>query len=155
MTDAATRQDADLPWDTNAQPTGNPLQKLDPLANLKTKLYRVNGVPTPFYGIGELAKILGRRPDTIRGWEERGWLPKPTAVFPGRDPRNADSATHGRRRLYTRAHLLGLLKIAQEEDVLANHSRISQSRFPQKARKLFKDLADRERAEAQRKKQSV
>lgn len=152
MSDAATRQDdADLPWDTTVQPTENPLTKRDPLANLKTRSFRVNGQPVAFYGIGELAKLLGRRPDTIRGWEERGWLPRPTAVFPGRDPRNSDSAIHGRRRLYTRAQMLGILKIAQEEDVLDKHSRISQSRFPQKVRKLFQELSEKERVESARK----
>lgn len=144
---------SELPWDTSVRPSGS---VLDPLAGLKSRLYRVNGKPTPFYGIAELGKILGgRRPDTMRAWEERGWIPRPTVVFPGRDPRAAASAKHGRRRLYTRAQLIGLYQIAWEEGILDKHARVASSDFPRRAKKLFEDLAARERQEAERRKRAA
>ena len=140
---------SELPWKSSSPGT---ITSLDPLAQLPSKLYRVNGQPTKFWGIRALGKLLGQRSaDTMRSWEERGWLPKPTAVFPGRDPRSAASAKHGRRRLYTRAQMIGLYKIAGEEGILEKHARIESSNFPRRAKKLFIDLAEKARQEAERK----
>lgn len=47
----------------------------DPSANVKPTFYTINGVRQEFYTVGQLAKLLGRRPVTIRAWESRGWIP--------------------------------------------------------------------------------
>jgi hypothetical protein len=71
----------------------------------------VNGERREFYGIGALAMALDRRPVTIRKWESRGWIPK------ARFQKRSDSV-RGQRRLYTRAQIEGIVRIAAEEGVL-------------------------------------
>jgi len=137
-----------LPWRPVRIPKSMPA---DPLEGAKPKVYKVAGHPRSFYGIGVLAQALNRKPGTIRKWEVFGWIPKPTAVFPGRDPRDSASARHGRRRLYTAAQIRGLVKIAYEEGVLEPHARpIQETNFPQRAHRLFSDLAVKEREEIMR-----
>ncbi|MEV4454387.1 hypothetical protein [Microbispora sp. NPDC049633] len=133
-----------LPWKPVKAQLSAPT---DPLAGVKPKIYMVAGKPTKFYGIGALARALNRQSDTIRKWETNGWIPKPTAVFNGKDPRDAISAKHGRRRLYTREQILGLVKIAFEEGILEPHARpITETDFTARAKRLFADLVAKEKA---------
>lgn len=91
----------------------------------------VAGQLRDFYLIGHLAKALNRRPVTLRKWERDGTIPKSKYVAPSDDPR-------GRRRLYTREQVEGIIKIAKEERILDNlNAPITKTRFTERVRELF------------------
>jgi hypothetical protein len=87
------------------------------------------------YTTGVLASQLNRQPKTIYDWLRKGLIPDTPYRMPGRtDPR-------GQRRLYTRAQITGLTKIAYEEGVLYDMRRkLSETRFTQRAFDLFEEL---------------
>lgn len=100
----------------------------------KPRIYKVNGLDVEFFTVGHLASALGRQPGTIRKWEREGLLPKATYRVPSQDPR-------GQRRLYTRAQVLGIVKIAQDEGVLISHAKpIKNTQFTPRVIELFKNL---------------
>jgi len=97
--------------------------------------YQVNGVEIEFFTIGHLALALGRRPVTLRLWEREGIIPKATYQI------NSESK-NGRRRLYTREQVEGLVKLAVEEGILISHQRaIGGTQFTARSIELFKQLA--------------
>lgn len=101
--------------------------------DLKPMIFTVKGKETQFFPIGALALALGgRKSSTIRAWEQEGILPRSVFVKPSKDPR-------GRRRMYTRAMVEGLVKIAKEEGVFwpQRGVRLTETRFPQRALELF------------------
>lgn len=103
----------------------------------KPKILKVGGVDKEFFTVGQLALALGgRKPVTIRKWERTGVIPKPTFVKPSDDPR-------GQRRLYSRAQVEGMRKIAEEEGVLSTHAarRITQTQFTERVVALFRELS--------------
>lgn len=71
----------------------------------KGKEYIINGEKQLFFTIGEVCKALGKRPVTLRMWESKGWIPKPSFRTP---PPNGiqipDKAQKG-RRLYSQQQL--------------------------------------------------
>ena len=104
--------------------------------DLNPMIFTVRGKEMQFFPIGALAQALGNRsPNTLRAWEKEGILPKSVFVKPSRDPR-------GRRRMYTRAMVEGLVKIAREEGVLWPHKgvRLGETQFTTRALELFKTL---------------
>lgn len=104
--------------------------------DLKPFIFTVRGKETEFFPIGALAKALGNRSaNTLRAWEKEGILPKSVYVKPSADPR-------GRRRMYTRAMVEGLVEIAREEGVLWPHKgvRLGMTKFTQRALELFQEL---------------
>ncbi|MEV6155419.1 MerR family transcriptional regulator [Nonomuraea sp. NPDC052129] len=83
------------------------------------------------FPIGALAAALGRKPDTIRQWEEDGILP------PNQD-RTVSHDARGTRRLYARALILAITRIAEEEGVHKPHARrLRATRFPERVGALF------------------
>lgn len=100
---------------------------------------KVGGKEMEFFTVGQLGDALGgRRPVTIRKWERTGVIPKPTFRKPSEDPR-------GQRRLYSRAQVEGMIRIAEEEGVLYPYSRpIKESEFTAKVIELFKELQAQE-----------
>lgn len=104
----------------------------------KPRKYVVAGVETEFFTVGQLAKALGRQPVTIRKWEREGVIPKSTFQSPGRD-----DDPRGRRRLYTREQIEGMVRIAHEEGVLVSHQKpIKGTEFTARVIDLFKRLAE-------------
>jgi hypothetical protein len=104
----------------------------------KPRKYNVGGVETEFFTLGNLATALGRQPVTIRKWEREGVIPKSTYQSPGRD-----NDPRGRRRLYTRAQIEGIVRIALEEGVLVSHQKpIKTTNFTARVIDLFKRLAE-------------
>jgi DNA-binding transcriptional MerR regulator len=102
----------------------------------KPYIFLVNGKELEFFSIGQLGKALGNRSAvTLRKWEREGILPKSPYTKPSDDPR-------GRRRMYTRAMVEGLVKIAKEEGVWLPDKgrRLSETMFKTKAVALFKRL---------------
>ncbi|MFE2100865.1 MerR family transcriptional regulator [Streptomyces sp. NPDC059468] len=103
----------------------------------KPRRYVVAGKETEFFTVGQLARALGRQPVTIRKWEREGVIPKSTFQSPGRD-----GDVRGRRRLYTRAQVEGIVRIAHEEGVLVSHQKpIKDTQFTPRVIALFERLA--------------
>jgi hypothetical protein len=102
----------------------------------KPYTFLVGGVETEFFSIGQLGKALGgRSPNTLRAWEREGIIGKSPYVKPSSTP-------NGRRRMYTREMVEGLVAIAREEGILWPHkgSRISNTKFSERAIELFRRL---------------
>jgi hypothetical protein len=94
----------------------------------------VDGKAYEYFTIGHLAMALNRAPVTIRLWEQLGYIPLPERS----DSEYADK----RHRLYTRPQVEGIMRIAEEEGILhAKRPRIEQTRFAERVRKLFLELA--------------
>jgi hypothetical protein len=99
----------------------------------------VNGVDVEFFKIGQLATALNRKPGTIRMWESTGILPPSGYVKPGKDRND-----QGRRRLWTRRQLEGIVRIALEEDVWYPNvgRKITSTQFTERVAALFKALKE-------------
>lgn len=101
------------------------------------RMLLVNGLEVEFFTIGQLAAVLHRQPVTIRAWENEGVLPASGWTKPGQD-----GDTRGRRRLWTRAQVEGIWRIAREEGVLEPGPRINiaKTQFTSRVRLLFAQL---------------
>ena len=99
----------------------------------KSRIYHLGGVDVELYTVGQLADALDREAVTIRKWERDGILPKAMFNSPSTDPR-------GRRRLYSRAQVEGIVKIAKQEGIYSRNSRkpIRSTAFTAKVIDLFK-----------------
>ena len=116
----------------------------DPLAwDIKPVVYVHGGVSREFFTIGHLADAFGRSPVTIRSWESKGVLPN----SPYRSPRPRGEALPGKqskgRRLWTRAQIEGMLRIAQEEGVILS-GKPPTKQFTQRVAALFRELLEQE-----------
>lgn len=139
--------DSDFPWNTTHRSQPNP-PKRNPLDGYEKepKLYTINGKETPLYGLGALAHALDRQANTMRKWEERGYLPSPPVLYEGDEPKDELSFKHGQRRLYPLEIILAVYEIAREEGVLEHNSRpIKDTRFIQRVKALFQEYKDRTR----------
>jgi len=106
----------------------------------KPRVYKKNGVDTEFFTVGHLALAMNRKPLTIRQWERKGIIPKSTYQRAGRN-----GSQHGRRRLYTRAQIEGMIQIASEEGLLTNDRReIASTDFKARVLALFRRLSAEE-----------
>lgn len=111
----------------------DPWDDIKPFTSGK-KLPTVKGVPTKLYSIAVLAEMLDRKPPAIRKWERLGYIPETRWRSPGR-------TQNGQRRLYSREQIEGIVKIAQEEGLIGESNRnVSATAFPERVRKLFKEL---------------
>ena len=72
----------------------------------------INGAKVEFFTIGMLALALERTPAALRRWEANGVLPKARYRTQASDPLK-------QKRLYTRAQCEGIIRIAQEEGLMA------------------------------------
>lgn len=103
--------------------------------------FLLRGTEMEFFSIGQLGRALGNRsPNTLRAWEREGILPKSPYVKPSATP-------NGRRRMYTRQMIEGLVDIAKQEGVLWPDKgiRLSDTRFAERAKALFEHLLNKER----------
>lgn len=112
-----------------------------PVWDTDPRFYRVKGTDREFFPISALATALRRKPGTLRKWEDRGYLPQ--ARY--RAPVSPKTDSRYQTRLYTRPQIEGLIAIATEEGLMepAKKMRIDQTRFPQRAQKLFAALEKR------------
>jgi hypothetical protein len=98
----------------------------------------VNGVELELHPIGALAMALGRSPRTLRRWEHDGVIP-PCCYWRRFDDVNA------RRRLYTRATIEGLVRIAAMEGVLGGKvADFALTHFSARAAGLYRALRQEE-----------
>lgn len=84
-----------------------------------------------FYTIGQLAKLLGRKSQSIRGWEQRGVIPPPTHRTRGTGP--------AAKRLYTQRQVMGMLAIAADENIIENQRKSLES-FSRRVHELWEDI---------------
>lgn len=112
------------------------LEAEEPLDLGVPRIETVAGWDVEFYTIGVLASVLNRSPVTIRNWEADGILPTSWSK-PGADHR-------GRRRLYTRKQIEGIVRIAREEGVLEPGPRIGikATDFTARVTALFRQLRE-------------
>lgn len=99
----------------------------------KPLVYDVDGELREFFGIGAVAKALGRSPITLRKWEAEGIIPPAGFRITGK-------TSNGNRRLYTRAQVEGMVRIADEEGILEHEGRgvhISTTKFTARVKELF------------------
>jgi hypothetical protein len=102
------------------------------------KHFKLSGrdVELEMFPIGSLAKALHRDSVTLRAWIRKGWLPKAqfqTKPVPGT---RGDAG----RRLWTRAQIEGITRIAKEEGLLKEHPpRIQQTKFTERVMAEWKD----------------
>lgn len=122
---------------TTPSPTKYSSLAIDESWDEKPRVFVVNGVETEFFTVGMLARALGREAVTIRKWERLGVLPIATFQNPGKD-----NDPRGRRRLYTRAQVEGIVRIAAEEGMFTNRRKpFNQTQFAEKVLELFKQTA--------------
>ena len=79
----------------------------------KPLIRAVDGNNYEFFTIGALAEALGKSPPTVREWIRKGILPKARYRLPVAPGTLGDG-----KRLWTRAEIEGILKIAQEEGIV-------------------------------------
>lgn len=113
---------------------GEPEDKLPALG--EGRKYLVGGRHVEFYSIGQLAAMLNRSAVTVRRWERQGIIPRATFIKSGQD--NDD---RGKRRLYSRAQIEGMVTAAREEGILDDLSKgIRDTKFTDKVIKIFSEL---------------
>jgi hypothetical protein len=111
----------------------------DLLAGAEGKTFTIGGKPVELFTISQVAELLNRKPVTLRKWEERGVVPRATFAKPG-----ANGDKRGRRRLYSRAQVEALVRIAEEEKILLDpHAHIGKTHFQAKVWAAFKEIANR------------
>lgn len=120
-----------------------------PRWDVSPRVYRANNQNREFFPISALASALHRKAGTLRKWETLGYLPAPRYRGPDQIKRNKKtgevvSTTPG-SRLYTRPQIEGLIAIAEEEGLMQpkKKMRIDQTRFPDRAARLFAALERR------------
>jgi hypothetical protein len=117
----------DLPGSRPRRVHEPPAEPEAPAWDAYPREYRdAGGVTREWFPISALAEALGRDRQTIYLWERNGWLPKPSV----RSPRSDGVVGH---RLYTRAFIEGIVRIAREEDVMKPFARVGATQFPVRA----------------------
>lgn len=105
----------------------------EPLELGTPRVYRVGGKDVEFFTLGQLAAALHRKPVTLRRWESDGVIPAPRFSMPG-----TDGDPRGRRRLYTRSQVEGIVSIANQEGLMDNTNKgIRSTKFTQLVVALF------------------
>jgi hypothetical protein len=99
----------------------------DPLRDHEPMWRKVGNESVPFWGIGVLAKLLKRKAGTIRKWENDKVIP-PAQFQTSNDSQDPRS----RRRLYTRAQIIGIWTLAREEGLLDSACHISSTDFTER-----------------------
>ena len=125
-----------VPEDTDQQIDELVDSVLEPSWDSTSRKIPIHGEVTECFTIFALAQALERSVGVMRRWESLGYLPK--APY-----RQVSTTVNGRHRVYTRAHIEGLIKIASEEGLLGprqKKTQVSTTRFPERARELFTEL---------------
>ena len=93
------------------------------------KLLFVNGVQVEFFNIGAVARALGRKPVTIRSWEDKGVIPRSKYRTPAPKKDMVPGKIKRGRRLYTREQIQVLIDAARVTGVLAQQPGADWKRF--------------------------
>lgn len=101
--------------------------------------YMVKGERREFFTIRHLAAALDYSQQSIRAWENSGLL----ARSPFRSPKPRKPTIGGRntkgKRLWTRAQIEGILRIAREEGVIVNKQPPTRT-FARRVAALFREI---------------
>ena len=100
------------------------------LNGVKGKIYKINGIDTEMFTIGELCKAIGRKPVTVRMWESKGWIPKANYRTPPPMGEQIPGKAIKGRRLYTRSQVEFLTR-AVESYPLDDHNTKAWDQFRQ------------------------
>lgn len=96
--------------------------------------YAWNETIYEFFSVGHLAMALQKSAVTIRLWESQGYIPQ-TQRAPSEHPSK-------RQRIYSRAQIEGIVRIAAEEGILGEaRPRLDRTRFKERVLDLFIELA--------------
>lgn len=109
---------------------GSPKRALHDLNGAKGKFYKINGIDTEMFTIGELCKAIGRKPVTVRMWESKGWIPKANYRTPPPQGEQVPGKAVKGRRLYTRSQV-EFLAHAVESYPLDDHNVKTWDKFRQ------------------------
>lgn len=71
----------------------------------------VRGSAVAFFSIGAVARGAGRSVGTIRTWEKRGLIPKPTYTKPGR-------GVAGPKRAYLRSEIFDIIAALEQAGLI-------------------------------------
>lgn len=107
----------------------------DPLEGRHGKTFTIGGREIELFTISQVAFYLGRKPGTIRKWEHENVIPKATYVKPG-----VGGDVRGRRRLYSRAQVEALIRIATEENLMGTHVKVGRTQFTTKVFSEFRKI---------------
>lgn len=106
-------------WPGKRPPVNRSAPKIDPPEidpwDAKPRLYKVNGVDTPFFDVADLGRAVNRSARTIRHWESKRIIPP--ATFRSPKPRKSALKTVG-DRLYSHAQIEVVIEAAEAEGVL-------------------------------------
>lgn len=101
----------------------------------RPQYFLVKGVETEFFPIGALAQALNKKPVTIRRWIREEVIPD--AKF--RSPKREGTRGNAGVRLWTRAQIEGIVRIAKEEGVFLDAHKSRSPRFKQKVWKFIQE----------------
>jgi hypothetical protein len=113
---------ADLDYPGRRKPVNRvPVSPPEPAAwDAKPVYYKVGGEKREFFSISHLAKALDYSVQSIRAWENMNLLPR----SPYRSPRTKRPVAAGKsnkgRRLWTRAQIEAILRLAKKHKVIFN-----------------------------------
>lgn len=110
--------------------------------------YMVKGVMVEFFTIGHLARALGYSVQSIRAWEQQGLMPKSPYRSPKPRKEQVPGATVKGRRLWTRAQIEGILRIAEEMGVVLNRKPPTKA-FAIKVNNLYAELTQQTQNQSQ------
>lgn len=82
----------------------------------------VKGIPTDLYTVGALARIVGRSVKTIRKWEDKGWLPKPTYRTSKASGSPKVNGSEKGYRLYTRAQIEVVYEALENNNLMGSRN---------------------------------
>lgn len=94
----------------------------DPFRGVPKKTATIDGVKKDLYTVGAVARILGRRAQTIRKWESKGWIPAPTyrtSKASGAELLNTDRKGY---RLYSREQVEVLLTALEQNNLMGDRN---------------------------------
>jgi hypothetical protein len=102
------------------------------------RLFTAGARDVEMFTVGQLARAVGRKSVSIRRWEQEGIIP--AAPF---FKRGIDNDARGQRRYYSRAHVEGIMRIAEEEGILYDLRKIiAETKFSERVHALFRELAE-------------
>ena len=87
----------------------------------KGKMFVINGERRIMFTIGQVCKALNKQPVTIRMWEHKGWIPKPSFRTPAPNGTQIPNKATKGHRLYTAEQLDILLEAVEQFGVSDPH----------------------------------
>lgn len=108
------KEEPEFPGNIPLKNVGENLDNRDPewLTSLpyQEMVVGASGEVKRFYSIGALARALGKKPVTIRSWEQKGWLPQASYRTPAPQREQVPGKIPKGRRLYSKEQVVFLVK---------------------------------------------